>query len=64
MENRIRSLLNRRWSKGGLTERTRGIDKIAWSELGRPHARLGNPNTGVPEVLVQDVYDIYFIRVP
>jgi hypothetical protein len=62
MENRIRSLLQKKWSKGGgIGTSTKGIDKITWSELGRPHARIGNPNTGVPEVLVQDVYDIYFI---
>lgn len=29
--------------------------------LGRPRARLGNPNTGIPEVIVQPLYDIYFV---
>jgi hypothetical protein len=62
MENRTRAFLSKMWQRGGgVTERTHGIEKIPMHELGRPHARLGNPNTGVPEVLVQDVYDIYFI---
>lgn len=62
MENRTRAFLSRMWRKGGgVSEKTHGVEKIQLSELGRPHARLGNPNTGVPEVLVQDVYDIYFI---
>lgn len=61
MENRIRRLLGDLWRKGGGVGQSRGTEKITFSELGRPHARLGNPNTGVPEVLVQDVYDIYFI---
>jgi len=62
MENRIRQFLSKRWHRGGgISEKTHGVEKISFSELGRPHARLGNPNTGVPEVLVQDVYDIYFI---
>lgn len=61
MENRIRRFLGDLWRKGGGVGERRGTDKITFAELGRPHARLGNPNTGVPEVLVQDVYDIYFI---
>lgn len=62
MENRTRAFLSNLWRKGGgVSEHSRGIEKIGLHELGRPHARLGNPNTGVPEVLVQDVYDIYFI---
>lgn len=32
----------------------------AWG-LGKPKARLGNPNTGIPEVVVQPLYDIYFV---
>lgn len=38
----------------------RRLNRITSSELGRPKARLGNPNTGIPEFLVQPVYDIYF----
>lgn len=45
---------------GKATQRRRFI-KISASELGRPHARLGNPNTGIPEVIVQPLYDIYFV---
>ena len=60
MENRIRALLTSKWRKGAGAG-IGGIDKLNFEDLGRPHARLGNPNTGVPEVLVQDVYDIYFI---
>jgi hypothetical protein len=29
--------------------------------VGRPRARLGNPNTGIPETIVQPLYDIYFV---
>lgn len=39
------------------------FDKISAFELGRPKARLGNPNTGIPEVIVQPLYDIYAVNV-
>lgn len=39
----------------------RMMHKISAYELGKPHARLGNPNTGIPEVVVQPLYDIYFV---
>ncbi len=39
----------------------RGLRKITAHELGRPRARLGNPNTGIPEVVVQPIYDIYAV---
>jgi hypothetical protein len=42
------------------TAQRRRLSKITSFELGRPKARLGNPNTGIPEFLVQPVYDIYF----
>jgi len=61
MSASIRSAVDKLWRTGGVSEKTHGVETIHLSELGRPHARLGNPNTGVPEVLVQDVYDIYFI---
>jgi hypothetical protein len=38
------------------------LKKISAHELGRPHARLGNPNTGIPEVVVQPIYDIYAVQ--
>lgn len=60
MENRTRAFLSRLWQRGGGVS-GKPSENIPLAELGRPHARLGNPNTGVPEVLVQDVYDIYFI---
>lgn len=41
--------------------RRRGLDKISLHELGRPKARMGNPNTGIPEVVVQPLYDIFFV---
>jgi len=41
----------------------RRFNRISASELGRPHARLGNPNTGIPEVIVQPLYDIYAVNV-
>ncbi|HVB99888.1 MAG TPA: hypothetical protein VNJ12_11235, partial [Candidatus Dormibacteraeota bacterium] len=34
---------------------------IMMREIGRPRARLGNPNTGIPEVVVQPIYDIYAV---
>jgi hypothetical protein len=45
-------------SKSG---RRRHMPRIPISLLGKPHARLGNPNTGIPEVIVQPLYDIYFV---
>src|SRR5207245_7290980 len=41
--------------------RARRLEKISAHELGRPRARLGNPNTGIPEVVVQPIYDIYAV---
>jgi hypothetical protein len=41
--------------------RRRRFSKISAFELGRPKAKLGNPNTGIPEVIVQPLYDIYFV---
>jgi hypothetical protein len=43
------------------TVRHRSLDKLSAWELGRPKARLGNPNTGIPEVIVQPIYDIYAV---
>ena len=43
------------------TARRARLHRISAHELGRPRARLGNPNTGIPEVIVQPLYDIYFI---
>jgi hypothetical protein len=39
----------------------RRLNKISAYELGRPRARMGNPNTGIPEVVVQPEYDIYAV---
>jgi len=41
--------------------RSRRMEKVSAYELGRPKARLGNPNTGIPEVVVQPLYDIYAV---
>jgi hypothetical protein len=41
------------------TAQRRRLEKISAYELGRPKHRLGNPNTGIGEVLVQPLYDIY-----
>ena len=41
------------------SETRRRLNFITGSELGRPHARLDNPNTGIPEVIIQPLYDIY-----
>lgn len=60
--NRARAFLGRVWKEGGgVGSNTHGLEKISIHELGRPHNRLGNPNTGIPETLVQDLYDIYFV---
>jgi hypothetical protein len=39
----------------------RRLEKLPAEFLGRPRARLGNPNTGIPEVIRQALYDIYFV---
>lgn len=61
--NRARAFLGRVWKEGGGvgSKKNQGLDKISIFDLGRPHNRLGNPNTGIPETLVQDLYDIYFV---
>jgi hypothetical protein len=61
--NRARAFLGRVWKEGGGvgSPRNQGLEKISVFELGRPRARMGNPNTGIPETLVQDIYDIYFV---
>jgi hypothetical protein len=60
--NRVRALLGREWKAGGgVGTSNQGLEKISAFELGRPRARMGNPNTGIPETLVQDIYDIYFV---
>lgn len=41
----------------------RMLRRVAGAELGRPKARLGNPNTGIPEIVVWLLYDIYFAAV-
>jgi hypothetical protein len=53
-----RAFLGRVWKEGGGVG---GTEKISVFELGRPRARMGNPNTGIPETLVQDIYDIYAV---
>jgi hypothetical protein len=49
-----------RWENSKTAVRRR-IEKINAHELGRPKARLGNPNTGIPEIVVQPIYDIYAV---
>lgn len=39
----------------------RRMQRISNHEVGRPRARLGNPNTGIPEIIVQPLYDVYFV---
>jgi hypothetical protein len=51
-----------RTEQGSRARRGR-LEKIFAHELGRPHARLGNPNTGIPEVVVQPIFDIYAVAV-
>lgn len=61
---RARALLDRVRGKGDFYDRRfqrPGFENIPIELLGRPKARLGNPNTGIAETLVQDQYDIYFI---
>src|SRR5260370_4290946 len=45
----------------GFSAHRRRLSKISAYELGRPRARLGNPNTGIPEVVVQPEFDIYAV---
>lgn len=61
--NRARALLGRVWKEGGGagSSHRSGLESISIHELGRPKARLGNPNTGIAEALVQDIYDVYFV---
>ncbi|HXU18969.1 MAG TPA: hypothetical protein VN788_00140 [Verrucomicrobiae bacterium] len=53
--------IGRSHSGSPLAFRRRGLEKCSLHELGRPRARVGNPNTGIPEVVVQPLYDIYFV---
>jgi hypothetical protein len=39
----------------------RHLEKISAYELGKPRARMGNPNTGIPEFVVWSLYDIYAV---
>jgi hypothetical protein len=39
--------------------RKKGFGRISIFELGRPRARMGNPNTGIPEVAVIRLFDVY-----
>lgn len=48
-------------TKKGHARRPLGI--LPFEFLSRPRARMGNPNTGIPEVIVQPLYDIYFVAV-
>lgn len=47
------------YAKQGHTRRR--LEQLPAALLGRPRARLGNPNTGIPEVIRQALYDIYFV---
>lgn len=51
-------LTNKGFGRGDAQRR---FETISAHELGRPKARLGNPNTGIPEVIVQPEYDIYAV---
>lgn len=42
------------------TAQRRRLESISAYELGRPRSRMGNPNTGIGEVVVQPQYDIFF----
>lgn len=60
--NRARAFLGRVWKEGGGAGMpNQGLERISIHELGRPRARVANPNTGIPETLVQDIYDVYFV---
>ena len=50
-----------RFEQSNSRAQRRRLERISAFELGRPKARLANPNTGIPEVIVQPIYDIYFI---
>lgn len=41
----------------------KNFGRVAVEEMGRPHARVGNPNLGIPETVIQPLYDIYFVAV-
>ncbi len=43
------------------SRKPRKLEKFPAAALGRPRARLGNPNTGIPEFIRQALYDIYFV---
>jgi hypothetical protein len=43
------------------SKKRRKLESFPARMLGRPRARLGNPNTGIPELLRQALYDIYFV---
>lgn len=47
------------WRDASRTRKDFG--RLSVHELGRPHARVGNPNLGIAEAIVQRVYDIYFV---
>lgn len=47
------------WKKNSRTRKDFG--RLSVYELGRPHARVGNPNLGIPETVIQPIYDIYFV---
>jgi drug/metabolite transporter superfamily protein YnfA len=63
--NRARAHSDRKAGQDFLSRRFSrpGFENVSIHSLGRPKARLGNPNTGIAETLVQDVYDIYAINV-
>lgn len=52
-----------RTERSSFSSRRGNLAKIFAHELGRPRARLGNPNTGIPEVVVQPIFDIYAVAV-
>jgi hypothetical protein len=39
----------------------RHLERISVFELGKPRARMGNPNTGIPEFVVWSLFDIYAV---
>lgn len=59
LQRRISSFLGRWAWPSDRQARREDFETISAYELGRPRARLGNPNTGIPEVIVQPLYDIY-----
>lgn len=64
MSPRIRSERNAasespNWRRGMRARKDFG--RLSVMELGRPHARVGNPNLGIPETVIQPLYDIYFV---